>query len=207
VLQCVAVRVSCGSVNSIHHTHPMCCGTLQHIAVGTVLQCMLQCVAYSIRTHLLTITKFTPTPSSCRGGSLPIGVATWAVSLCSATHCTSLQHTATHRNTLRHICTRSNRNLRTASQISMQAGNSAVAGSEKGHAKQHCNTPQHAATHCNTLQHTAQHRNTPQHTFTRCNTNLHTAIQISVQTDNGAMPGSETRADTSGRVAAPSVWG
>ena len=89
------------------------------------------------------------------------------ISLLSATHCNTLQHTATHCNTLQHTATHCN-----MQSLSRQRRALRIHLYSLQHTATHGNTRQHTATHCNTLQHTC---NTLQHTATHRKPLYHTA--------------------------------
>jgi len=128
-----------------------CCGVLQYVAVGTLLEdAHVWVMSHVIHTLVLAYT----TPKHTVQLTLHMQYIAQPLHIVHCTYCSHMQymqctiiHTATHCNTLQHTAT-------------------------------HCNTLQHTATHCNTLQHTATHCNTLQHTATHCNTLQHTATHI-----------------------------
>jgi len=71
----------------------------------------------------------------------------------SATHCTTLQHTAQRCNTLHNAATPEGM-ASSSSASDLQDRTNTSMSSTLQHIATHCNTLQHTATHCNTLQHT-----------------------------------------------------
>ena len=102
--------------------------------------------------------------------------ASFTVSCCVATRCTTLQHAATHSNTLQHTEVHCNK-LEERARLVVSAVKSSMGwfGCQLSHWKTlhhtalHCNTLQDTATRCNTLKITATHCNTLQHAATHCN--------------------------------------
>ena len=104
----------------------------------------------------------------------------------TATHCSTLPHTATHCNPLQHKKNPGNaRDILTATHCNTLQHTATQKEPRQCRRHPDCNALQYTATHCNTLQHrkypgnagdilTATHYNTLQHTATHCNTLQHT---------------------------------
>ena len=88
---------------------------------------------------------------------------------CTATHCTTLQHTATPTQCDRFFCHDLRAFLHTATHCNALQ-----------HTAMHCTALHRTATHCNALQCTTPHCNILQHTTTHCSMLQHTATYCNI---------------------------